>query len=240
MSSAGSKLNREKRRRAATYRRGYEDGVAARNDAPTDAQPVAWLRHGEETFVQNIPFGAMWISNKDDPRAFPVFERSQQPAPSVTVKALADAYQKYLDAVQIYNERHAIMKTKAPGTMRIDEEYKAIDEARRAFDKLAVNVASAALSAQVQDVACQTCKGTGKEARHQICRDCDESTADVWQLVPKEPTHEMCEAAPSLPAIHVIDDLPLKKSGWSMSAIVNRKRYLAMLAAAPVKQEGGQ
>lgn len=74
----------------------------------------------------------------------------------------------------------------------------------------------AALSAQAQDVA----------------------VTDGWQLVPKEPTQEMCEAAPSLPAIHAIDDLPLKKSGWSMSAIVNRKRYLAMLAAAPAKQEG--
>ncbi|MDP9871583.1 hypothetical protein [Agrobacterium tumefaciens] len=76
-----------------------------------------------------------------------------QPAPSVAVKTLADAYQKYLDAVQLYNERHAIMKTKALGTMRVDEEYKAIDESRRAFDKLAVEVACAALSAQVEDVA---------------------------------------------------------------------------------------
>lgn len=59
-----------------------------------------------------------------------------------------------------------------------------------------------------------------------------------WQLVPIEPTQEMCEAAPSLPAIDAIDDLPLKKSGWSMSAIVNRKRYLAMLAAARAKREG--
>jgi hypothetical protein len=61
---------------------------------------------------------------------------------------------------------------------------------------------------------------------------------DGWQLVPIEPTQEMCEAPPSLPSIHAIDDLPLKKSGWSMSAIVNRKRYLAMLAASPTKQEG--
>lgn len=59
-----------------------------------------------------------------------------------------------------------------------------------------------------------------------------------WQLVPIEPTQEMCEAAPSLPAIDAINDLPLKKSGWSMSAIVNRKRYLAMLAAASAKREG--
>jgi hypothetical protein len=74
-----------------------------------------------------------------------------QPAPSVAVKALADAYQKYLDAVSLYNERHAIMKTKPLGTMRVDEEYKAIDETRRAFDKLAVEVATSALSAQAQD-----------------------------------------------------------------------------------------
>ncbi len=59
-----------------------------------------------------------------------------------------------------------------------------------------------------------------------------------WQLVPIEPTQEMCEAAPSLPAIDAIGDLPLKKAGWSMSAIVNRKRYLAMLAAASAKREG--
>ncbi len=63
----------------------------------------------------------------------------------VAAKSLADVYQKYLDAVNLYNERHAIMKTKALGTMRVDEEYKAIDEARRAFDKLAVDIAKSAL-----------------------------------------------------------------------------------------------
>lgn len=52
------------------------------------AEPVAWLRHGEETPVQNVPFGAMWISDKDDPRSFPVYDCPQQPAPSVAVKAL--------------------------------------------------------------------------------------------------------------------------------------------------------
>ncbi len=59
-----------------------------------------------------------------------------------------------------------------------------------------------------------------------------------WQLVPTEPTKEMCEAAPSLPSIHAVDDLPLNKAGWSMKAIQNLKRYRAMLAAAPAKQEG--
>ena len=52
------------------------------------AEPVAWLRHGEEAPVQNVPFGAMWISDKDDPRSFPVYDCPQQPAPSVAVKAL--------------------------------------------------------------------------------------------------------------------------------------------------------
>ena len=62
-------------------------------------------------------------------------------------KSLADAYQKYLDASDLYNERLAISKTKALGTMRVDEEYRAIDEARRAFDKLAVDIAKSALPA---------------------------------------------------------------------------------------------
>lgn len=35
--------------------------------------PVAWLRPGEYLPIQNCPFGAIWISDKDDPRAFPVY-----------------------------------------------------------------------------------------------------------------------------------------------------------------------
>lgn len=77
--------NGRQRRREATYRRGYEDGLAA---ATSSCDPVAYLRHGEQTFVQNVPFGAMWISDKDDPRSFPVYDRPQLPAPSVAVKAL--------------------------------------------------------------------------------------------------------------------------------------------------------
>jgi hypothetical protein len=41
--------------------------------APADEEPVAWLRHGENVPVQNVPFGAMWITDKDDPRGFPVY-----------------------------------------------------------------------------------------------------------------------------------------------------------------------
>jgi hypothetical protein len=47
---------------------------------PTDhAGPVAWLRPGEYVPIQGCPFGAMWISDKDDPRAFPVY-KAQQPS----------------------------------------------------------------------------------------------------------------------------------------------------------------
>lgn len=77
--------NGRQRRREATYRRGYEDGLAA---AKASCDPVAYLRHGEQTFVQNVPFGAMWISDKDDPRAFPVYDRPHEPASSVAAKAL--------------------------------------------------------------------------------------------------------------------------------------------------------
>lgn len=61
---------------------------------------------------------------------------------------------------------------------------------------------------------------------------------DGWQLVPTDPPREMMEAAPSLPAINVVADKPLAEAGWSMAAIMNRKRYLAMLAAAPSHQGG--
>lgn len=160
MSSAGSKLNREKRRRAATYRRGYEDGVAARNDVPTDAQPVAWLRHGEETFVQNIPFGAMWISDKDDPRAFPVFERAQQPAPSVAVKALEwDAREDGSHCgTSSIGHYHVFLGTGfsydlcGPVGGRLST-HKRLSEAKAAAQADYATRIRSALSAQVQDVA---------------------------------------------------------------------------------------
>lgn len=54
-----------------------------------------------------------------------------------------------------------------------------------------------------------------------------------WQLVPKTPTREMCQAAAGIYAIHATDDLYLHKAGWSMHAIMNGKRWVDMLAAAP-------
>jgi hypothetical protein len=112
-----------------------------------------------------------------------LLERFETPAPSVAVKALADSYQTYLDAVNLYNERHAVMKTKALGTMRVDEEYKAIDVARRAFDKLAVEVATSALSAQVQDVAGfqQRVEAAHHALFHDDPTDIEERRARFWE-----------------------------------------------------------
>lgn len=38
-----------------------------------ETTPVAWLRHGEKVPIQGCPFGAMWISDQGDSRAFPVY-----------------------------------------------------------------------------------------------------------------------------------------------------------------------
>lgn len=53
-----------------------------------------------------------------------------------------------------------------------------------------------------------------------------------FALVPVEPTAEMMEAMPSLPAIGAPGDMELKADGWSLKAIQNRHRWLAALAAA--------
>lgn len=45
-------------------------------------QPVAWLRHGEAVPVQGAPWGAMWITDKDDPKGFPVFSSGKNEQPS--------------------------------------------------------------------------------------------------------------------------------------------------------------
>ncbi|MCZ7938476.1 hypothetical protein [Agrobacterium salinitolerans] len=146
----------------ATYRRGYEAGLAA---ATASCDPVAYLRHGEQTFVQNVPFGAMWISDKDDPRAFPVYDRPQEPAPSVAVKA---------------EQPEGTVGEMTPGrAIYFLERFKREEKMLGPHEQWALDFSIAALSAQVQDAGCEICNGTGKEARHQICRDCDETEPSV-------------------------------------------------------------
>ena len=53
-------------------------------EAPEQQEPVAWLRNGENVPVRQVPLGAMWISDKNDPRAFPVF--AAPPAPESHVR----------------------------------------------------------------------------------------------------------------------------------------------------------
>ena len=54
-----------------------------------------------------------------------------------------------------------------------------------------------------------------------------------WKLVPVEPSPEMMEAMPGMPAIGAPGDMDLKNKGWSLKAIQNRHRWIAALAAAP-------
>ncbi|TRB00434.1 MULTISPECIES: hypothetical protein [Rhizobium/Agrobacterium group] len=113
-----------------------------------NADPVAWLRHGEETFVQNVPFGAMWISNKDDPRAFPVYDRPEDLSPSMTVKALDDLTLPIAGTLFVARgaaSARAYQEIVADGDgyfnlAKIDDVAKALEPFR------------SALSAQVQDV----------------------------------------------------------------------------------------
>ena len=54
-----------------------------------------------------------------------------------------------------------------------------------------------------------------------------------WQLVPVEPTREMMDAMPGLPAIGAAGDMDLKNLGWSLKEIKNRHRWMGAIAATP-------
>ncbi|OCP01325.1 MULTISPECIES: hypothetical protein [unclassified Ensifer] len=58
------------------------------------AEPVAYLRPGEYVPIQNAPFGAMWISDKDDPRAFPVYASPSIVAPVAVGDGERDAMRR--------------------------------------------------------------------------------------------------------------------------------------------------
>lgn len=151
MSAPGS----SRRRTAAAYKKGFKAGEQSALAKETDAPPTGVARTATginlnfvakalRTYADHVdgkPVYGDWFGC-DLREAANMLEASTPP-----VKALAGAYKKCLDEVSLYNERWAIMQTKPLGTMRVDNEYKAIHEARRAFDKLAVDIATAALAA---------------------------------------------------------------------------------------------
>lgn len=71
-----------------------------------DIQPVAWLRPGEYVPIQNCPYGAMWISDKDDPRAFPVYTNA--PAAIDAIAIIEARLPLYTDIGQINALRECI------------------------------------------------------------------------------------------------------------------------------------
>lgn len=147
-----------KRRREAAYQRGYEDGLAA---ATASSDPIAYLRHGEQTCVQNVPFGAMWISGKDDPRSFPVYDRPQ-PGPSIAVRAL----KPFATDADIYDGED------------IDDGEKSFNDNITVGDLRRARTALAALSEQAQDVADSAFQAIANERLRQIGKGYDAAHDD--------------------------------------------------------------
>lgn len=50
------------------------DAISAWNHRITSLKPVVWLRRGNITPIQNVPLGAMWITDKEDPHGFAVYD----------------------------------------------------------------------------------------------------------------------------------------------------------------------
>jgi hypothetical protein len=95
--------------------------VAARHEAiaawnhrakpSSGLEPIAWLRHGENAPVQNVPLGAMWITEKDDPLGFAVYDAT--PYGLDTAVAIIEArLPLYTDIGQINALRECISSIK--------------------------------------------------------------------------------------------------------------------------------
>lgn len=106
--------------------------------------PVAWLRHGEETPVQNMPFGAMWISDKDDPRAFPVYDHPPQPAPSVAAKVTSESLEQFT--------AYFVKNYPGPDTIIFDPKWHAPKIFRAAVSALSAHVQDAVGLERLRDV----------------------------------------------------------------------------------------
>ncbi|WP_421365635.1 hypothetical protein [Agrobacterium tumefaciens] len=217
--------------------------LAALEAALSAAEPRGYLVHDKDN-PDGRYFKQKPSISDDDMSEYEIWIEplyAAPPAPSVVVKALDWSGFKGVQINDQWMPDDQELIYTALGVYDGDGDMD--DDAReQVIERLLAAWQRSALSAQVQDVtdmpqspwpASDWAIGRIKELEAQ-------AAPEGWQLVPIEPTQEMCEAAPSLPAIDAIGDLPLKKAGLSMSAIVNRKRYLAMLAAAPAKQEGGE
>jgi len=146
MSSAGSKLNREKRRRATTYRRGYEDGVAAK-DALSAAEPVAWLvkRYDLSGVLLDTELSFTRPSIKSTCRTEMAPLYAAPLAPSVAVKDF-ETNKEMLTAFRAEDIREGSrMCFEADGTDTWEDYYEV---PLHTLDRI-----RSALSAQVQDVA---------------------------------------------------------------------------------------
>ncbi|AGN34415.1 hypothetical protein [Rhizobium sp. P007] len=164
-------------------------------------KPVGYVTAARAKAMREGLAGSMTVY--EDQNAYfsdPVY-LSASPMLSVAVKAL--------DAHTMQKLREAIRFSASRSVMSSADEQRILS----------------ALSAQVQDVSCRTCNDTGMEARHQICRDCDENTAEGWRLVPNEPTDAMLSSAM----------IVLKYADPWVQAL---EIYRAMLAAAPARREG--
>ncbi len=208
------------------------------------AEPVAWLRHGEETPVQNVPFGAMWISDKDDPRSFPVYDCPQQPAPSVAVKALDDLVLPI--AGTLFVARGAASARSYQEIVPHGDGYfylVKIEDVAKALEPF-----RSALSAQVQDVADmpQSPWPASDWAIGRIKELEAQAIPEGWQLVPKKPTKAMAYAAA---CTHYgkrrVDQTGIEGISMTVNNIDYNfstaflKFWKGALAAAPSKQEGG-
>ena len=116
-------------------------------------------------------------------------------------------------------------------------------EARKIADEIDANVLAVA-NRQMKpgafplDVVCKaasllrTLTAPAAEVPKQSTRLRAAAVPEGWKLVPVEPPRAMMEAGEALPPI-VDSDMRLRRLGWSLMACQNRRRYLAMLQAAP-------
>ena len=201
------------------------------------AGPVAYLRHGEETPVQNVPFGAMWISDKNDPRAFPVYDCPRQPAPSAGALSTAKAE-------AIFTEYFA-KNYPGPDTVIFDPKWHAPKIFRAVVSALSASTTDTdgwhdeekLTPDEAWTILCETPDITSPEdypdhalITFEQLRSYMHRASAVpkrWQLVPEDATNEMVRAA--------------IKVDWSSEDEEGAAHNIwhAMIAAAPTKQKRG-